>query len=194
MSAAFFSPEIMSSSAWARFVVFLSSMYIKHAMTSSSRFTTDNLQDIFHQESFVEVTTSSDDQSSFLLVWNTVTILQYFLFCKRQNIVVQLRRVHFPKKEKHAYPCLHQRQVRSRQKAMKHSNVRRKNPSPSGTAMERSPNPARSETNSTNRTIPSASLICFEVSSTRTVFPMVHLTFQSPEGMTSACSGRWFMV
>ena len=45
-----------------------------------------------------------------------------------------------------------------------------------------------------NRTIPSASLICFEVSSTRTVFSMVHLVFQSPEGMTSACSGRWFMV
>ena len=32
------------------------------------------------------------------------------------------------------------------------------------------------------------------VSSTRTVFSMVYLTFQSPEGMTSACSGRWFMV
>ena len=32
------------------------------------------------------------------------------------------------------------------------------------------------------------------VSSTRTVFSMVHLAFQSPEGMTSARSGRWFMV
>lgn len=33
-----------------------------------------------------------------------------------------------------------------------------------------------------------------QVSSTRTVFSMVHLAFQSPEGMTFACSGRWFMV
>ena len=30
----------------------------------------------------VEVTTSSDDPSYFLLVWNVATILQHFLFCK----------------------------------------------------------------------------------------------------------------
>ena len=30
----------------------------------------------------VEVTTSSDDLSYFLLVWNVATILQHFLFCK----------------------------------------------------------------------------------------------------------------
>ena len=32
--------------------------------------------------SLVEVTTSSDDPSYFLLVWNVATILQHLLFCK----------------------------------------------------------------------------------------------------------------
>ena len=40
----------------------------------------------------VEVTTSSDDLSYFLLVWNTVTILQHFLFCKWQGIQECLHR------------------------------------------------------------------------------------------------------
>ena len=40
----------------------------------------------------VEVTTSSDDLSYFLLVWNVVTILQHFLFCKRQGIQECLHR------------------------------------------------------------------------------------------------------
>ena len=31
---------------------------------------------------YVEVTTSSDDPSYSLLVWNVATILQHFLFCK----------------------------------------------------------------------------------------------------------------
>ena len=50
---------------------------------------------IWGQESiclFVEVTTSSDDLSYFLLVWNVVTILQHFLFCKRQGIQECLHR------------------------------------------------------------------------------------------------------
>ena len=34
----------------------------------------------------VEVTTSSDDLSYFLLFWNVTTILQHFLFCKWQGI------------------------------------------------------------------------------------------------------------
>ena len=34
----------------------------------------------------VEVTTSSDDPSYSLLVWNVATILQHFLFCKWQGI------------------------------------------------------------------------------------------------------------
>lgn len=40
----------------------------------------------------VEVTTSSDDLSYFLLVWNVVTILQHFLFCKWQGIQECLHR------------------------------------------------------------------------------------------------------
>ncbi len=39
-----------------------------------------------------------------------------------------------------------------------------------------------------------ASLIFLAVCSINMVFSMIHLAFQSPEGMTSACSGRWFMV
>ena len=42
--------------------------------------------------STVEVTTSSDDLSYFLLGWNVVTILQHFLFCKRQGIQECLHR------------------------------------------------------------------------------------------------------
>ena len=41
---------------------------------------------------FVEATTSSDDPSYFLLFWSVVTILQHFLFCKRQGIQECLHR------------------------------------------------------------------------------------------------------
>ena len=40
----------------------------------------------------VEVTTSSDDPSYFLLVWNVATTLQHFLFCKWQGILECLHR------------------------------------------------------------------------------------------------------
>ena len=46
----------------------------------------------YHKNKHVEVTTSSDDPSYFLLVWNVATILQHFLFCKWQGIQECLHR------------------------------------------------------------------------------------------------------
>lgn len=50
------------------------------------------LKDLVRIGRSVEVTTSSDDLSYFLLVWNIVTILQHFLFCKWQGIQECLHR------------------------------------------------------------------------------------------------------
>ena len=52
------------------------------------RFSIEN----FLTNGFVEVATSSDDPSYFLLVWNVVTILQHFLFCKWKGIQKCLHR------------------------------------------------------------------------------------------------------
>ena len=92
------------------------------------------------------------------------------------------------------YPFTHHRQMRTMQNARNEVPVMQNIAIPSGSQRYISPNPVAMLPNKHIKTISSVSLIFFAVCSINTVFSMVHLAFQSPEGMTSACSGRWFMV
>ena len=92
------------------------------------------------------------------------------------------------------YPFTHHRQTRTAQNARNEIPVMQNMTIPSGSQRYISPSPAAKLPNRHTSTISSASLIFFAVCSINTVFSIIHLAFQSPEGMTSACSGRWFMV
>ena len=92
------------------------------------------------------------------------------------------------------YPFTHHRQMRTAQNARNEIPVIQNMAIPRGSQRYISPSPAAMLPNKHISTISSASLIFSAVCSINTVFSIIHLAFQSPEGMTSARSGRLFMV